>query len=98
MKLPTIRRPSRGELIDGGVLLLLCGLAVFSFRSSYGGTEFLIIGVGAALLGIALAFLAVSGKWPLPVAVAVAVVVYAVVGGAVALHDRAIVGFLPSPA
>lgn len=95
--MPSLRLPNRAELVDGGAILVLTSLAVFAFRSSYGGTEFLVLGVLAALLGIALAHLAVVGKWPLPVAAAVAVVVYAVVGGAAALHDRAIAGFLPSP-
>ncbi len=92
-----LRKASRPELIDAGAMLVLCGIAVFAFRSSYGGTEFFVIGLAAAVLGVGLAHLAWVWKWPLLVAVAAAVVVYAVVGGAVSLRDRAIAGFVPSP-
>ncbi|MGB8861252.1 MAG: transglutaminaseTgpA domain-containing protein [Ilumatobacteraceae bacterium] len=98
MKLSAALMPKRAELVDGVVMLLLSALAVYAFRSSYGGTEYLVLGTTAALLGIVLAHIAVSFKWPLPVSAAAAVVVYAVVGGAASLHDRAIGGFLPSPA
>lgn len=96
MRFLSIRRPTRVELIDGGAILALSTVALFAFRSSYGGSQFLILGVAAAASGIALAYLGVMWKWPLLVTAAVGVVFYVVVGGAAALHDRAIGGFLPS--
>ena len=91
-------KPTRAALVDGAAVLALSALAVFAFRSSYGGVHYLVLGTAAAFLGIVLAHVAVSLRWPLLVSIAVAVVVYAVVGGAVSLQDRAISGFLPSPA
>ena len=91
-------KPTRAALVDGAAVLALSALAVFAFRSSYGGVQYLVLGTAAGLFGIVRAHVAVSLRWPLRVSIAVAVVVYAVVGGAAALQDRAISGFLPSPA
>ena len=97
MKHPRLVKPARTEAIDAGAILALCVVALYAFRSSYGGVEFLIIGTAAAALGIALAHLATMWRWPILVTAAAAVLLYVVVGGAASLHDRAIAGFIPSP-
>lgn len=89
--------PSRDASIDGIAVLVLSTIAVFAFQSSYGGLEFLLLGVAASLLGIVVAHLGLTFRWPLVVTIAVAVVVYAVIGGAASLHERAIAGVIPSP-
>jgi uncharacterized membrane protein YeaQ/YmgE (transglycosylase-associated protein family) len=89
-------RPSRDDLIDVGTVFGLTSLAVYSFRSSFGGIEFLVVGVVGAALGVLGGWLAKCWRAPLAVSVATMTVVYAVVGGAVTLHSKASAGFLPS--
>lgn len=91
-------KPSRDEWVDLGVVLVLTGLAVLAFRSSYGGARFLLVGLVGAVLGLVVAHLAARLRWPLVVTVATAVVLYAVAGAVVALRDQTIAGVLPTPA
>lgn len=71
-------------------------LAVEAFSTSYGGVRFLIVaGVGSVLalmVGHSLRVL----RPPVLVGAAVAVLVYLVIGGVVALPERGIAGFVPS--
>lgn len=91
------RRPTGAETIDAVVVLGLTGLASFAFRSSYGGVEYLVLALGAAVLGIVVAHVAVRFDWPLVVGGAIAAVLYVVVGGAAALHQRTIASVVPTP-
>lgn len=90
-------RLNRAELLDAAMALVLSLVALVAFRSSYGGVEFLVVGVVGALLGVLVAHLGTRWRWPIPVIAVVALIVYAVIGGAVTLRDRTIAGFLPSP-
>lgn len=97
MTFPSALRPSRAELVDALVLWALTVIALFSFRSSYGGVEFLVLGGAAAAIGVLIALVAARLRWPFVVAAVVAALVYVTIGGAAALRDRAIAGFVPSP-
>lgn len=89
-------RPTRPELVDALAAAGLVLVALVGFRSSYGGAEFMVVGMIGVVLGLVVAHLLVRAKLPVLVAAAVLAVVYLVVGGVVALRDRAIAGFIPS--
>jgi len=89
--------PNRAELIDAIAVLILTGIAVSAFQSSYGGVAFLIIGVFAAVVGVAIAYAWTKLEWAWPFAVLAALIAYVTVIGAVALSDRSIGGFIPTP-
>jgi hypothetical protein len=92
----SLAKPTAREAIDGAAVVVFVGIALASFRSAFGGSEFLILGVAATVVGVAIAFLMHRKKLPLIVGIAAVFGVYVVIGGAAALHSRATAGFLPS--
>lgn len=89
-------KPTRSEAIDAVAAGVLVAIALLGFKSSYGGIEFMIIGLVAVLFGLILAHVLVRAKLPVVVAVATVALGYLLIGGVVALSDRAIAGFIPS--
>jgi hypothetical protein len=89
--------PTRRNLIDMAGLLSLTLLALYAFRSSYGGATFMFVGAAGVLVGALLAHTASALKWSFPISIAVAVIMYAAVGAAVALEHRNVSGVLPTP-
>ncbi len=89
-------KPTRTEIIDGAAAATLVIIAIVGFRSSYGGIEFMVVGVVAAVIGLIVAHLLVRAKLPVLVAGAVLVLVYLIVGGVVALPEKAIAGIVAS--
>jgi hypothetical protein len=90
--------PARESIVDAAATAVLVSLALVGFRSSYGGYEFLVIGVIGVLLGLVAAHLFVVFRPPLLVGLIVLAVGYLVIGGAVSLRSYAIAGFVPSVA
>jgi len=88
--------PARGDLIDGGFALLLTIIGLYAFDQSYGGTEYLIVGALCAALGLVVAHIGNRLSVPVVVMVPVLFLTYAVLGGAIALRDRAYAGVIPS--
>lgn len=91
-------RPSGRELVDAGLLLLLTVLALGSFHNAYGGTRYLIVGVIGAVVGMVVAHLCARTRQPALVTAAAGIAAFLLFGPAVAVPDRAFLGFLPSPA
>lgn len=89
--------PNRAEAIDAVAVLALTGVALSAFQSSYGGVAFWVIGMFAAVVGVVIAHVWIKLDWFWPFAVLAALVAYATVIGAVALSDRSIAGFIPTP-
>ena len=91
-------RPTRPELVDAGFSFVLITLALWTFESAFGGTEFFLVGVIAAVVGVVTAH--VCRKFDLSVIVTVVVLlaVFVVIGGVLTARSEAIAGFLPSPA
>jgi hypothetical protein len=89
-------RLTRPEAVDAVAIIVLLGVALFGFRSSYGGVEFLVVGLLGAIVGLAVAHAWQRLRPPLLIGVVVAVLVYAVVGGMVALRGRNVLGVVPS--
>lgn len=90
--------PTTEEWFDLGGLLLLIGLGLYGFQSAYGGSRYLVAGLIGTLLGLAVALWGARTRQPLIVVSAATVGVFFLFGGAVAVPDQAIAGFLPSPA
>ena len=89
-------KPSRADIADAGFALLLLAVALFGFRTSYGGVEYLFVALVAALLGAGLAFVVTKlGVTPFPT-VALTLVVFVLLAGPVALRDDALFGFIPT--
>lgn len=76
---------------------LLIGLGLFGFRTAYGGSRFLMAGLIGMALGLVIALWGARTRQPLIVVVAATVGAFFLFGGAVAVPDKAIAGFLPSP-
>jgi transglutaminase-like putative cysteine protease len=89
-------RPTRSEVVDAALVGALSIVALIGFHSSYGGVEFLVVGALGTVLGLALGTFAQRRRLPILAVVGVGIVLYVVVGGAVALRDQAIAGFIPS--
>ena len=88
--------PTRDDLIDAGFVLALTVVGLYGFQHSYGGSEYLIVGVLCAVLGLVVAHLGNRAKSPVLVMLPALFLTYVVVGGAIALRSEAAAGFLPS--
>jgi transglutaminase-like putative cysteine protease len=88
--------PTRTVVIDGLFSLLLVAIALVGFRTSFGGVEFLFVGAMAAALGVLLAHI-IQARYvgPIP-ALAIALVMFVVLAGPIALRQDAIAGFIPT--
>lgn len=89
-------RPNIDEWTDIAFLGGLIAIGVFGFANAYGGSRYFIAGVVGAALGLAVAHVCARTRQPLLVVAAATMVVFFLFGGAVAVPDRAIAGFLPS--
>jgi TgpA N-terminal domain/Transglutaminase-like superfamily len=89
--------PDRRAVIDAVFLALMTGVALWSFHSSYGGIEFLVLGMLAFSFGLVVAHVGRVLEWPLAVVAALGLVAYVVVASVLALRHHAIAGFIPSP-
>lgn len=90
-------RPERSELVDVGFGVVLAVLGVIGFRTVFSGSEELTVGIPAVLVGAATGYVLAKLRVRLLPATAIAVVVFFVLGGPVALRHRALGGVLPSP-
>ncbi len=91
-------RPTRDDLIDGAMLLVLGALALAGFRSTYSGSTYLVVGVAGLLLGIVTAYIANSLRQPLIVLAVMGIAVFFLVGAALVVRSEAAAGILPTPA
>src|SRR5690606_25292273 len=67
------------------------------FRTVFAGGEELLVGIPAVVVGVGLGYVLVRLRVPLLVSLAASILVFAVLGGPLALRHRAISGVLPSP-
>jgi hypothetical protein len=96
MKAATLA-PDRDEFVDCSLAALLTVVAIYAFRDSFGGVDFLLVGAIGVVLGVVVAYVGNRRKVPAVLMVGVLLVMYIVVGGAIALRDRALFGFIPTP-
>ena len=76
----------------------LTSLGLLSFRSSYGGWRFLLVGMACALIGGVIGAVLSSKRPPLLVGVAVSLICFLLIGGVIALPQLALVGVVPNAA
>jgi hypothetical protein len=89
-------KPSRDDLVDAGFLILLGILALVGFRTTYAGANYLLVGVAGLLIGVMIAHLANALKQPVIVVLVMAVAVFFLLGGALALRAQTAAGVLPT--
>lgn len=89
-------RVGRAELVDAGMLVVLSLTALVGFRTTYTGWAFLAVGVVGVALGIAIGQVATALRQPMITVAALTVVVFFLLGGAIALRAQTVAGVLPT--
>lgn len=90
-------RPSAADLVDLAFAAVLSALAVVGFRSSFGESEELVIGLPAVVAGTLVAYVLAKMRLPMLVTAALAALAFFLLGGALALRDDAVAGIIPTP-
>mgnify|MGYP001619735122 FL=1 len=90
-------RPSAADLTDAFFAVGLGVVALAAWASTFSTPIHLAVGGLGLLLGVLAAHVTNALRWPWLAAVAIVVVLYATLGGAVALREDTIAGFVPSP-
>ncbi len=89
-------RPSTPDLVDAAFLLTLLVVGLLGFATTFSSARYLVVGTLGALLGILASHVANVLRWHwLTVVVGTAALFFAL-GGALALREHVIVGFVPS--
>ena len=88
--------PNGRELVDGGFLLALSGLALWGFRSTFDSPRFILAALLGAVIGIAVAHIATTLRQHWLVLALLAIVAFFLFGGAIALSGKTIAGFIPT--
>lgn len=91
-------RPSLPDLIDGGFLIALAMVALLGFASTFDSPRYLLVGLVGVVLGVVASHLANVLRWHWLTVVVLAAVTYLLLGGALALQEDVIAGFIPSVA
>ncbi len=94
---PSKLRPSRDDVVDAAFIFALVSMALWTFQSAFGGTEFFVAGVVAAVVGIVTTHVCRSFGFSVIVTMLVWLAAFVVIGGVLASRSDAIAGFLPSP-
>ncbi len=89
--------PSRRDLINGVAFGIIVLIALWAFRSSYGGITFMVVGAIALVVGMVTAHLGKTLGFPLGVVGVIGVGVYVVIATWLALPHYALVRVVPSP-
>ena len=89
-------KPSRDDLVDGAFVFGLTVLALIGFRTTFSGSTYLLVGVAGLVLGILVAHIANVRNQPAIVVAAMAIAVFFLLGGALALRAQAAAGILPT--
>jgi len=88
--------PSTEDLVDAGFICAMSGIALYSFRSSFGEVSFMAVAMAAVVIGIWVAHFAERLRLDPLVTTAAAFVAYVLVVATFALDEKATAGFLPS--
>ncbi|WP_134738178.1 transglutaminase-like domain-containing protein [Nocardioides sp. 503] len=78
--------PGRHDLVDAVLLLAACATALSGLATTYTGVGHLVVGLTGVVLGIVLAHVTTSLRWPGIAAVVLGIVVFVLVGAPLALH------------
>lgn len=91
-------RPSTADLVDALFVLGLGLVALTAWGTTFSTGRYLAVGALGLALGVLVAHVTNALRWHWLVAVGLAVVVYALLGGAVALPVDTVAGFVPTGA
>ena len=89
-------RPSPTDLLDASFLLVLVLLGLLGLATSFDSARYLILGLLGTVLGLLLAHLSNVLRWHWTVPLLAAAAFYLVLGGALAVPDGLLAGFIPS--
>lgn len=89
--------PTSAQWTDLAFCAALCAVALEGFRVTYGGWQYFVVGVVGVLLGLLIGHLGTALRQPVLAALAAAGLTFFLLGGAVALHAKLALGFLPTP-
>jgi transglutaminase-like putative cysteine protease len=79
---------NRAALLDGVFVIALCLAALFGFSTTYSGWTFLLVGAIGVLLGVVVGWLGSLLRQPVLMVALLTVVVFFLLGGAVALRGQ----------
>ncbi|TFB16908.1 transglutaminase domain-containing protein [Microbacterium sp. 3H14] len=86
----------RRWILDLGATALLVTTALIGFWPTFAGPSFLPAAVGGILIGLAIAAVATWRRWGILITTGLTVAAYFVFGGALALPQTSILGFIPT--
>ncbi|MFT3852168.1 MAG: transglutaminase-like domain-containing protein [Ilumatobacteraceae bacterium] len=89
--------PTLREGIDVAAVFVITLVALFAYRSSYGGVAFLVNGAIAALVAVVLVYVAHKLAWPSWVVAIFGLLAYIVLASLLALRHYGYGGVVPSP-
>lgn len=89
-------RPTQAQAIDVAVALVVTGLGLAGFATSFHGQSYLIAGLSGAVLGAAVSLISARLKVSWLGIVATALVVFVVPGASLATRGKALGGVLPT--
>ncbi|GAB2477277.1 transglutaminase domain-containing protein [Jatrophihabitans fulvus] len=84
------------DLVDAAFVLLLTGVALYGFRTTFSGHAYLVAGLGASVLGVVLTSLVTLLRKPVWLVAPLLPVGYYLFAGALVFRDEATGGVLPS--
>lgn len=93
---PASALPVRRWVLDLGATALLSLTALVGFWPTFAGPSFLPAVVGGIVLGLAIAAVSAWRRWGILIVAGLTVAAYFVFGGALALPQTALLGFVPS--
>jgi hypothetical protein len=88
--------PLRRWILDLGATLLLVGIALIGFWPTFAGPSFLPAALGGIVLGLAIAAVTTWRRWGILIITGFVIAAYFVFGGALALPQTTIAGFIPT--
>jgi hypothetical protein len=89
-------RPGWAQAIDLVVIAVLLFVSILGFGPAFGGTAYLVAGIGGILLGLGIGFAGWRLSWNIIIVTAVTIVVYLLFGGALAAPGTTIFGVVPT--
>lgn len=82
--------------VDAGAAFLLTGIATFGLRTTYWGWTWLVVGLVGVLLGVAVAHVGATFRWPGVATIPLWLAVYFLLGGPIAMRDHLALGIFPT--